>query len=69
LELSAGNPTFLTKVILKDQYSNNVLDIPAQHTFTAKLSGNNMEPIDLNVELVANDNSGESKLFMNILDD
>jgi len=59
----------LAKVILKDQYSNNVIDIPSTSTFIAKMSGNNMVPLNLNVELVANDNSGESKLFISILDD
>jgi len=69
LELNAGQSEFLAKVILKDQFSNNVLDIPSSNTFTAKMTGNNMIPLNLNVQLTANDNSGESKLFISIKDD
>jgi hypothetical protein len=33
------------------------------------MSGNNMIPLNLNVELVSNDKSGESKLFISVKDD
>jgi len=69
LELSAGQSSFLFKVILRDAHGNKVLSVPSTETYTATLSGNNMDPLDLNVELVTGDNTGESKLFVTITDE
>ena len=42
--------------------------MPSSATFTSTLTGNNMDNLDLSVELVTNDNSGESKLYISIDD-
>ena len=67
MDLSAGRSSFLIKVILRDQYNNNVLDVGTD-TFTAQFTGNNMDPLDLSVQTVSKDNTGESKLYITIGD-
>jgi len=51
---------------LKDAYGNNILDVPDTNTFEATLVGNNMDPLEFNVQSFSGDNSGESTLIISI---